>query len=748
MAVAKELGPDRAPPGPPGLLLTKLYPPGARDHTVARERLVERLREGARCRLTVVAAPAGSGKTTLLAGWREAEATRRPVGWVSLDDDDNDPVVLWRHVIEALRRVSAPLSESISLELVGAGPVIEVVLPRLVNALAEQEGVALILDDFQRLSSGAARDSVAWFVDRTPPTFQLVLGTRVEPPFPLAALRARGELLELRADDLRFSRDEADALLNGRLGLGLSRDDVETLVGRTEGWPAGLYLAALSLGGASDRHAYVGRFGASSRHVVDFLTEEVLEASDPVTVELMLKCSVLERFCGSLCDAVLEQEGAAARLAGLARTNLFLVPLDDAGEWYRFHHLFAELLQVELGRREPETVVALHRRAYVWHRDHGTTDEAIHHALEAGAFAEAADLVAAVWLRYVNLYRFASVLAWMQRFPDDMLGSDVRLLLVKAWVLSLAGRGEEAAVVIEAVEQPDGLDQGPLPDGFSSVEASLTLLKAISPLGNVGAQIAAARRAAELERTGSAWRSIVCWANGWGLYFSGDVNEADRWFEEAVVLSRAAGLATTAAGSLAYRSLMAGDRGRIEEQRRLADEAAEIMGKARLDDLNGSVHIALGASRAADGRIDEALPLAERGVAVMRRRGEPLDVADALLRQLSVLQFLGESERAAAVLTEVRAVVECCPDAGVLPARLAALEHKTRDRGAPRDGELSEREVRVLRMLSGSLSERDIGRELYLSHNTVHSHVRSIYRKLGVGSRAEAVAHARRDGLL
>jgi LuxR family maltose regulon positive regulatory protein len=190
MAVAKEPGPDRAPSGPPSVLLTKLYPPGTRDHTVARERLVERLREGARCRLTVVAAPAGSGKTTLLAGWREAEAMRRPVGWVSLDEGDNDPVVLWRHVIEALRRVCAPLSESMSLELVGAGPVVDVVLPRLVNALAEQEGVALILDDFQRLSRGAARDSVVWFVDRALATFQLVLGTRVEPPFPLAALRA------------------------------------------------------------------------------------------------------------------------------------------------------------------------------------------------------------------------------------------------------------------------------------------------------------------------------------------------------------------------------------------------------------------------------------------------------------------------------------------------------------------------------------------------------------------------------
>jgi ATP/maltotriose-dependent transcriptional regulator MalT len=748
MAVASELGLDRAPPGPPGLLLTKLYPPGTRDHTVARERLVERLREGARCRLTVVAAPAGSGKTTLLAAWREAEATRRPVGWVSIDEDDNDPVVFWRHVIEALRRVSAPVSESMSLELVGAGPVIEVVLPRLVNALAEQDGVALILDDFQRLSSGAARDSIAWFVDRAPPTFQLMLGTRVEPPFPLAALRARGELLELRADDLRFSRDEADALLNGRLGLELSRDDVERLVERTEGLPAGLYLAALSLAGASDRHAYVGRFGASSRHVVDFLTEEVLEANDPVTVQLMLKCSVLERFCGSLCDAVLEQEGAAGRLAGLARTNLFLVPLDDRGEWYRFHHLFAELLRLELGRREPEAVAALHRRAYVWHRDHGTVEEAIHHALEAGAFAEAAELVATVWMRYVNTYRFATVFAWLARFPDAVLGRDQRLLLVKAWLLGVSGRRAEAVEAIAAVERLGGLDEGPLPDGFSSVEASLSLATAVAPWGDVGSQRAAARRAAELEQSGSPMWPIVCWAVGWGCYYGGELEESDRWFGEGADLSIRAELWTSAVAGLAYRSLMAGDRGQPKEQRRLVGEAEEIARAHGIDESSGTLCTALSAWLGECGKIEEALAFAERGIALVRRRNVQVDLADALLRKMTLLQRLGEHEHAAAVLAEARAVIESCADAGVLTARPAALEHKTRERGAPGDGELSERELTVLRMLSGSLSERDIGRELYLSHNTVHTHVRSIYRKLGVGSRAEAVALARRDGLL
>jgi ATP/maltotriose-dependent transcriptional regulator MalT len=732
--------------GPAGLLVTKLYPPGRRDYILTRERLVERLRGGARCRLTVVAAPAGGGKTTLLATWREADASRRPVAWVSLDDGDNDPVVLWRHVIEALRRVCRSVGGSISPELVDPASIVEVILPCLVNELEDQDDVVLILDDFHRLSSGEARDSVAWLVDHGPATLQLVLGTRIEPAIPLAALRARGELLELRTDDLRFSPDEADALLNGRLRLGLSRDDVEILVGRTEGWPAGLYLAALTLGAVEDRHAYVGRFGASSRHVLDFLTEEVSYESDPGTLELMLRCSILDRFCGSLCDAVLEQDGTAVRLAGLARRNLFLVPLDDRGEWYRFHHLFGELLRLELERRDPDAVAALHRRAYAWHRDHGTVEEAVHHALEAGAVAEAADLVATVWMRYLQDFRFATILALLERFPDDVVGADARLLLVKAWVFALTGRHEESAEAIAAVERLDRLDEGPLPDGFFSVESSLALLNAGVPWGDVGAQLAAARRVAELEGPGSVWWPLVCGTVGCGLYLSGEIDEADRWFEDSAALALESGQWVTATASLAYRSLIAGDRGHVEEQQTFAEQEAELVRAHGLEEVSGLAQVALGLSLAARQRFDEALALIERGVAVVRRRRGPVDVADVLLRQLAVLEGMGERDRAAAVFAEARTVIASCPDSGVLPARLAALEAGER-RPSP-DGELSERELAVLRTLSGSLSQRDIGRELYLSHNTVHSHVQSIYRKLGVRSRAEAVAHARRDDLI
>ena len=515
---------------------------------------------------------------------------------------------------------------------------------------------------------------LAWFIDHAPPGFQLVLATRTEPILPVAALRAHGELLELRAGDLRFTPEEADAFLNGRLGLGLTPEDVEALVGKTEGWPAGLYLAALSLQHAADRHAFVRRFGGSNRHVIDFLVTEVLQAHDPSAQALMLRTSVLERLSGPLCDAVLEQEGSAAMLDALSRSNLFLVPLDDEGGWYRFHHLFAQLLRVELERREPGLAPVLHRRAYAWHRDHGTTDEAIQHAIAAGAYAEAAELIEGSWISYANTCRYDTVLAWLRRLPDEVLSGDVQLLLVQAWVLSLSARREEAALAIAAVERLGDLGAGPLPDGFSSGEASLTMLRACFPWGDVGAQLENGRRAAELEGPGSPWRPLACWAVGTGLYFRGEPDEADRWFAESAALAPASAQWLAGESSLAYRSWIAGERGRLDEQRVLAEAAAEFVREHGTGKVIGAAPLALGVSLAARGRPEEALPLIERGVAFSRTFGQPIQLANALLGQAPVLRALGEHKRAADAIAEARSILESCPDPGILAGRLAALD--------------------------------------------------------------------------
>ena len=730
-------------PDAPVLLVTKLHPPSVPAQTIARERLLERLRAGRGLKLSLVACPAGFGKSTLLAAWGEAEGRERAVAWVTLDAGDNDAVVLWSHVIEALGRACPELAEAMPAELVPAAPLLEVVLPRLVNALAEQGELVLILDDFHRLASAASRESLAWFVDYMPSTVQLVLSTRADPALPLGALRAHGQLLELRADDLRFTEPEADEFLNARLGLDLAAADVELLVTRTEGWPAGIYLAALSLAGRADKPALVRAFDGTSAHVVDFLSSEVLGAYEPELQTFMLRTSVLERLCVPLCDAVLEGDGSAAALESLARSNLFLLPLDNQRRWFRFHHLFAQLLRVELERREPGLVPGLHRRAYEWHTASGTTDEAIHHAVAAHAFGEAGGLIAETWIHYVNAGRTSSVLDWLLHFPEAVLGGDARLLLVKAWISALRGDEDEMRGALARLRRLGELEDGPLPDGFASLESSVCVLSGAFAWGDVAASLEAGARSAELEGPDSPWRPVVTWSLGWGHYCNGELDLAERWLRETAALAPASDQWIVGTGAVADLSLIAGMRGRRDEQLRLATQAVKWARDHGLLEARevGEVHTAHGSALAAHGRREEALPALEQGVFLRRLWGQPLDLSDGLIALAAATAGVGDRERAAELFAETEALLADCPDAGVLPERLAAAKRAAGTGTRPTGwDELSERELEVLALLSGGLSQREIGQELFLSFNTVHTHVKSVYRKLGVNSRSAAVA--------
>ncbi len=740
-------------PDAPVLLLTKLHPPFVPVQTVMRERLFERLRDGKGARLSLVACPAGFGKSTLLAAWGESESRHRPVAWVTLDEGDNDAVVLWSHVIEALRRVCPGLEQGTLAALAGSAPVLEVVLPRLVNELVEQDEIVLVLDDFHRLSSHSSRQSIAWFVDHVPSTVQLVLSTRTDPALPLAAWRARGQLLELRVDELRFTGPEATEFLNGRLGLDLAAGDVDLLVARTEGWPAGLYLAALSLSGKTDKHGLVRAFGGTSTHVVDFLSSEVLAGYEPELQAFMIRTSVLERLCARLCDAVLEQRTSADALESLTRSNLFLVPLDDQRRWFRFHHLFAQILRVELERREPELVPGLHRRAYEWHSEFGTTDEAIHHAVSARAFGEAGQLIAEMWVYYANAGRTTSLLDWLTQFPEEILEADPRLLLVKAWASALGAREADMRRAVARVRELGRLDEGPLPDAFASIESSLSLLSAAFAWGDVSAVLEHGARSAELEGPDSPWRPVVSWALGWGHYCKGELDLSEQWLDETIALGPRVEQWIVTIAALADLSLIAGLRGRRQEQMRLALRAVELARERGLLEACevGEVHTARGAALAAQGRGAEAVPELEQGVFLRRLWGQSLDLVDGLIALAPATAALGDRGRAADLFDEAEQILASCPDPGVLPDRLAAARRAV-GVGRPATGtvgaELSDRELTVLRLWSGGLSQREIGRELHLSFNTVHSHVKSIYRKLGVSSRADAIARARDERLL
>jgi len=377
------------------VLASKLRPSAGRPGAVVLQPLLSRLSEDLSTRLVLISTPAGWGKTCLLRDWRLADTASR-TAWVSVDPGDNDPVRFWAHVIASVAGASQGFGAAVLPVLTAPGAIsTDAVLPMLVNELEVLPApVTLVLDDYHLISSRDILGSVAFLVEHLPPAFRLALAARADPGLPLARLRARGEMLEIRADDLRFTEAETAALLNGTLGLALGPADIHALQQRTEGWAAGLYLAGLSLRGRPEPSAFIQAFAGDDRQIVDYLLAEVLDGLPAEIRSFLLRTSVLDRLSGPLCDAVVGGDGAQRILEEMERANLFLVRLDTKRRWYRYHHLFADLLRYELDRAEPGLAALLHRRASAWHQAAGNIAEAIGHAISAGDLSDARELIA------------------------------------------------------------------------------------------------------------------------------------------------------------------------------------------------------------------------------------------------------------------------------------------------------------------------------------------------------------------
>jgi len=454
---------DVRAPGPEGdlLLATKTTVPRLREGRVGRPRLVERLRAATVREFVLVCAPAGFGKSTLLADWVQVD--RRPVAWLSLDEGDNDPVRFWRHIAAAMDRARPGVAERASL-LVG-DPTSSSFMPAvtaLVNDLAESaEDVVLVVDDYHLIHAQHVHRSVEFLLEHLPGSLRLVVASRSDPPLPLARLRARGQSAELRAADLRFTLAEAAQLMAASTGLDLPEDVVGALGERTEGWVAGLQLAALSLQGRRDVEGFVAEFSGSHRYVLDYLTEEVLDRQPPDIRTFLLETSVLDRLSGALCDAVLERRDSQLLLESVERANLFLLPLDDERRWWRYHHLFADLLRSRLAREDPTRAAALHHAAAGWYERQGLPDDAIGHALAGGDQEWAAQIVETQLER--QLWRSnesATLDRWLTALSPEVVRGHARLVLGQAIVAVLGGRLDDVesllAVVEHGIPQADG----------------------------------------------------------------------------------------------------------------------------------------------------------------------------------------------------------------------------------------------------------------------------------------------------
>jgi len=586
------------------LLATKYYAPRWRPGLVSRPHLLTRLDHSAGGTLTLVAAPAGFGKSTLLGEWLAMRSeSERPAAWVSLDSGDNDPALFWTYAVTALKSVLPEVgASSLSLLQSPQPPPIELVLTALINELAPiEDGVTLVLDDFHVIDASAIHAGIAFLLDHLPPRMRLVIASRSDPPLPLARLRSHGNLTEVRATDLRFTADEVATFLNDAMGLDLSATDVAALEARTEGWIAGLQLAALSLRGRHDMSDFVASFTGDDRYILDYLVEEVLQRQTDQVRSFLLKTAILDRLSGSLCDAVTGGHDGARLLETLERGNLFVVPLDDKRRWYRYHHLFADVLRAQGTGESPDRVDARHQHASAWFEQHGSTADAIRHALAAGNVERVASLIELAIPAMRRSRQEATLLGWCRALPDDLIRQ--RPVISAEYAASLMATGildgvddrlRDAERWLDRMEdaraRPESSDTAMIvvnEDEFRRLPGALAVYRAGLALaqGEVPTTITLARRAIALvaidDYVGHGAAAAILGLAAWA---SGDLDTAHQSYAEGMAFLQQAGY--------------------------IADSVGGV--------------IALADIRIAQGRLRDALSTYERTLRFVQEQGEPV----------------------------------------------------------------------------------------------------------------------------
>jgi LuxR family transcriptional regulator, maltose regulon positive regulatory protein len=751
---------ERAPTAPEGrsegappfvVLNAKLRAPQARPEWVKRRALIDSLTSEQRPGLVLIDAPAGYGKTTLTAQWEAEE--ERTFAWLSLDPADDDPVRFWTYLVEALRTVERGLGNG-PLDHIYASSLRSMALPQLLNELeVTSEKLVLVLDDYHSIRNPTCHELVNVLLENLPPTIQLVISTRADPPLNLGKLRVEGKLFEIRASDLRFNVDETNSLLVTVRGGGLPIEQVEDLVERTEGWPAGIYLAAMSLRGRKDPGDFLMQFSGDNRLLTDYLTMEVLQREPDDLRRFLIRTSILDRFTASLSSEVAGLSDSGNLLNELERSNLFVVPLDERREWYRYHHLFQQLLQSELRRSEPALLPELHRRACAWHRRHGLVGLAVRHATAAGDIVAARELIWANLLPYVNAGRIGTVHAWLMALGREKTASDPILSLAAGWIWALSGHIDEVQEWLTAVER--GSFEGPLPDGTRSLDSGKALLRAMFGHDGLSDGLEFARAAVDMESDPrSGWRAVALFTLGTMLYLNGFYSEAEAPLKEASRLSRP-GQPVVEVSSLSELSLLLADMGDATRARAAALSALKVMDKYSLGEIpqTAIAHTAMGRVLVDEGNLSEGVAQLEEALALRSAYPQlsPWQTLQTLIALAPARFAYGDQERAVDLLRQARGILDFHPDAGILSEQVKRLERSlgsVSQRPAIFGETLTDREISVLRLLESPLTHREIGTALFISLNTVKSHVRSIYQKLTISSRQEALVKAHELGLL
>ena len=727
---------------------SKLQPPAPRHGIVARTPLLHRIAHADSTPVVSVVAPAGYGKTTFLAQW----AAKKPqLAWVSVDDRDNDPVVLLSYIAVALDRIEA-IDPKVFRALASSGAGTSREAPRwLLAAMAKMRRPgALVIDNLEAATNAESLDAVAALALGLPNGWQLAIGSRAPLPLPTPRLRAQGSIVEVGADGLAMGTAEARSLLVSA-GVEITEPDLDVLVERTEGWPAGLYLAALAMNAGGGQLEVAHTFTGDDRFMGDYLRTEFLGRVSQADVTFLLRSSILERLSGPLCDATVGRKGTGQILDRLERHNLLVTPLDHRGEWYRYHHLFRELLHTELRHREPEIIPELHVRAAEWYEVNGFPEAAIEHGQAAGDTDTVARLVLQICHSVMASGRTDTVRRWFEWFETNHLIEQYPGIAVTG-ALQFAIDGVPAATErwADAAEATNAT--GALSDG-NSIEGMLAFLRANLCRDGVKAMRRDAQRAQRGLGSDSAYRYNMIQVEGLSHLLEGDVDRADGFFARAVDEATRVNVPPVLALVLADRGCAAIERDDWAAAKGFADQALSIVHGGQFDAYWTSALVYGWTARVAaqSGDLTQGRQLLARATRLrpLLTYALPVESARALLEMARAYIALADPGGARAVLNQANDIFKQRPDLGNLPVQADELRAKidTIRSEAPGASSLTTAELRLLQMLPSHLTFPQIGERLYVSRHTVKTQATSIYRKLGVSSRSEAIDRMHELGL-
>src|SRR5690348_2200847 len=735
-----------------GLSASKSGRPPARPGTVRRPVLTERLAQADLPPIVSVVAPSGFGKTTLLSQWAEHDSLA--FAWVSVEEADNDPKVLLSRIALALDTIE-PIGRQVFDALTSPGSSIAgSVVPRLGSALSSRTSpVALVLDDVHVLRNSECRAALSVLADHVPRGSRLVLSGQVDPPLRIARLRAEGRILEIGPADLSLTREEASSLLS-EAGVVLEEQEVAELYRRTEGWPVGLYLAALYLREGAPFGRVAASFGGDDLLVSQYMESEFLLRISRQQRAFLTRTAVLERMCGPLCDAVLELSGSAEALADLVWSNLLLVPLDRRGKWYRYHHLFRDMLLAELDRTEPELIPVLRRRAAAWCMRNDLPEAALEYSIAAGDVETTADLVGKLVIPTYQQGRVTTVQRWFRWLQErGGIGKHPMAAVLASVVSAVTGRPAEAERWADIVDHWQSGDAARPYD--PSAEAWAALVRAVLCRHGVKQMRTDADEAVRRFAAEGIMAPIAALCQGLSRMLSGDLDGGDASFADAVVIATEADAPEGLAEALSERSLAAMARNEWSRAEGLADRALSTLRQAGIEGSYATTLVRAVAARVALRRGD-VQTARQHLVSAQRTRSLltyalPHMAVQARIELIRVHLALGDLAGARTLMQEVNELLRRRPGLGSLVDEARTLRDRLaseRGSSAPGASSLTAAELRLLPMLSTHLSFAEIAAEMFLSRNTISSQAMSIYRKLTVSSRSQAVTRSRELGLL